>query len=79
MKDIKVGSLVRLKETSVDSVAYGEEFRDKVGVITDWAPAGYNRPYGNDDFAHAWGDGWIQWADRIDQDIVYEEDLILIN
>jgi hypothetical protein len=79
MSDVKIGSLVRLKESSINSVAYGEDFRDKVGIITDWTPPGANMPYGNDEYSIAWGDGWIQWVHRPDQDIVYEEDLIVIN
>tara|TARA_R110001583_G_scaffold66604_5_gene191221 strand:+ start:674 stop:913 length:240 start_codon:yes stop_codon:yes gene_type:complete len=79
MSDVKIGSLVRLKESSINSVAYGEDFRDKVGIITDWTPAGANTPYGNDDYALTWGDGWIQWTHRADQDIVYEEDIVIVN
>ena len=40
---------------------------------------GENTPFGNDIYPLGWGDGWVQWAGRPDQDIVYEEDLILLN
>lgn len=78
MDKIKVGSLVKLKEESLGSVAYGEEFKDKVGIITDWTAAGANRPLGLTETEESWGDGWIQWTHRPGQDIVYEEDLILL-
>ena len=78
MGEIKIGSLVKLKEEALGSVAFTEDFRDKVWVITDWTPAGANRPMGLTDTEMAWGDGWIQWTHRTGQDIVYEEDLILI-
>jgi len=78
-KDFRVGALVRLKEEALNSVAYGEHLRDTVGIITDWTPAPGNAPFGNDAWGDGYGDGFVQWAGRADQDIAYEEDLILIN
>ena len=77
--EFRVGALVKLKDHAVSSVAYGEKLRDKVGIITEWSSASENTPFGNDIYPLGWGDGWVQWAGRPDQDIVYEEDLILLN
>ena len=78
-KDFRVGALVKLKAEALNSVAYGEELRDTVGIITDWTPAPGNAPFGNDAWGDGYGDGWVQWAGKDEQDIVYEEDLILLN
>ena len=78
-KTFRVGALVKLKEEAVNSVAYGEELRDVIGIITDWTDAPANSPFGSADFTDGYGDGWVLWNGRDNLAIVFEEDLILLN
>ena len=78
-KTFRIGALVKLKEEALNSVAYGEDLRDVIGIITDWTDAPANSPFGNADFTDGYGDGWVLWNGKKSNAIVFEEDLILLN
>jgi len=80
---MKPGDLVKLKEGSLLGAAYGEELRDRPGVIIEWnegpGPRAMKSPaFYDEGFLSGYGDGWVQWAGIEGTSIVYEEDLEIV-
>ena len=72
---VKVGDLVRLKKDE-EVRKYNPLIHDAVGLVMEWNDPATTNPV---NFAGQEGDGWVLWAGRTDWDIMYGEDLEIVN